>query len=186
MLRYGPVVDVATGDHGTVARAARAKALRTVGTAAERLQSPVRGGKLGFVMNAGDFTSKEGAPPAPGAPAGMGASGGRGIFFEREEWRRLVDLYGRMVAAGEWRDYRLERGRDEVSFLVYRGARELPAYRLVKTRAGRRGGGGVSGGRPLFLLVGMDNRIIRRGERLASILAHFERRLMRLWARAGE
>ncbi|RMF13686.1 MAG: DUF2794 domain-containing protein [Alphaproteobacteria bacterium] len=106
------------------------------------------------------------------------------LFFDREEWRRLQDLYGRMVAAGEWRDYRLEWGRDEIAFLVYRGARELPAYRLVKTRPGPRGTQSAAAGRPLFLLVGMDNRIIRRGERLSSVLAHFERRLLRLWARA--
>ena len=134
-------------------------------------------------MSAGDFTP-EGSARGPVGPATAGGTVARRVFFNREEWCRLLDLYGRMVAAGEWRDYRLEWGRDEVAFLVYRGARELPAYRLVKTRTGRRGQGGGPPARCLFLLVGMDNRIIRRGERLASVLAHFERRLLRLWARA--
>ncbi|RMF70197.1 MAG: DUF2794 domain-containing protein, partial [Alphaproteobacteria bacterium] len=54
-------------------------------------------------------------------------------FFDRREWSRLMDLYGRMVAAGQWCDYGLEQGSDRIAFLVFRGQRAVPAFRIVKT-----------------------------------------------------
>ena len=102
------------------------------------------------------------------------------IFFDRREWSRLIDLYGRMVAAGEWCDYGLERGRGRVAFLVFRGNRSLPAFRIVKAADAE---GGAHGGRPFYFLTGPDGRILRRAASLTALLAAFERRLIRLWQR---
>ncbi len=101
-------------------------------------------------------------------------------FFDRREWLRLMDLYGRMVAAGQWCDYGLEQGSERIAFLVFRGQRSVPAFRIVKAMDADQGG---ERRRPFFLLLAPDGRLLRRSRSLATLLAPFERRLLRLWQR---
>jgi len=54
------------------------------------------------------------------------------VHFTRDEMNRLLSLYSRQVAAGEWRDYAIETGRDCAVFRVYNRANERPAYSFVK------------------------------------------------------
>ena len=58
-----------------------------------------------------------------------------GVFFERRELERLLRLYGRMVAAGEWRDYGMDGLQDYAVFSVFRRAAEAPLYRIEKRPA---------------------------------------------------
>ena len=57
------------------------------------------------------------------------------VFFQRQEFQRLLSLYGRMVAAGEWRDYSIEPGPEACAFSVFRRAAESPLYRIEKRPA---------------------------------------------------
>ena len=49
------------------------------------------------------------------------------VFFERRELDQLMRLYGRMVAAGEWRDYGIAGLSESAVFSIFRHAAEAPA-----------------------------------------------------------
>ncbi len=103
---------------------------------------------------------------------GRGKMAGDPVFFDRRELFTILDLYGRMVAAGQWRDYGIERGADHVAFAVFRRASEHPLYRIVKRPALRRRQG-------QYAVIGMDGRILRRGHDLASVLEVLRRKMLR-------
>lgn len=100
---------------------------------------------------------------------------GSQIGFDRLELARILDLYGRMVAAGHWRDYAIDLGRDVAIFAAFRRASERPEYRIEK-RPGLRLRQGMWG------LIGEGGAIIKRGHELTAILAPVERKLMKLVA----
>jgi len=89
------------------------------------------------------------------------------------EWTRILDLYGRMVAAGHWRDYALRIDPDVAIFAAYRRHTERPEVRIEKRPALRLKQGA-------FSLVGEQGQLLKRGHDLAGVLAPIERRLMRL------
>jgi hypothetical protein len=86
---------------------------------------------------------------------------------------RIMDLYGRMVAAGHWRDYALGHQPDVAVFAAYRRATERPEVRVEKRPALRHKQG-------MYALVSEHGVVLRRGQDLAGVLAPLERRLMRL------
>ena len=61
--------------------------------------------------------------------------GAQQIGFDRIELNRILDLYGRMVAAGQWRDYAMDFGKDAASFSAFRRAAERPQVRIEKCPA---------------------------------------------------
>jgi hypothetical protein len=93
--------------------------------------------------------------------------------FERKELMRILDLYGRMVAAGHWRDYALQIDPDVAVFAAYRRHSERPEVRIEKRPALRLKQGA-------FALIGEHGAVLKRGHDLAGVLAPLERRLMRL------
>ena len=93
--------------------------------------------------------------------------------FDRRELQRIMDLYGRMVAAGHWRDYALRIDPDVAVFAAYRRHSERPEIRIEKRPALRAKQGA-------FALVGEHDAVLKRGNELAPVLAPLERRLMRL------
>ena len=95
------------------------------------------------------------------------------IGFDRIELTRILDLYGRMVAAGHWRDYAIELGQDAAVFAAYRRAAERPEIRIEKRPALRNRQG-------MWALVGEHGAVLKRGHDLAPVLAPVERRLMKL------
>ena len=101
-----------------------------------------------------------------------GPSSQKQVTFERLELTRIVDLYGRMVAAGLWRDYAIEFRADAASFHAFRRSAERPEYRIEK-RPALHGTGG------LWALVGEAGQLLRRGPELGSVLAPLERRLLK-------
>ena len=109
--------------------------------------------------------------------AGSRTAGGRPqsrqIFFDRQELRDILNVYGRMVAAGQWRDYRIEEYGDKVAFAVFRRASEMPAYRILKNPAMARKQGAYS-------IQGGAGQILKRGQDLVQMLRLFDRRLLRL------
>ena len=86
--------------------------------------------------------------------------------------RRVLSVYGRMVAAGEWRDYGISSLRDVAIFSVFRRTAEHPLYRIEK-RPKLRGRQGQ------YAVIGMDGQILKRGSDLRTVLRVLERKLIR-------
>lgn len=93
--------------------------------------------------------------------------------FDRRELTRILDLYGRMVAAGHWRDYALRIDPDVAVFAAFRRHSERPEIRIEKRPALRLKQGA-------FALVGEHGAVLKRGQDLNGVLAPLERRLLRL------
>ena len=93
--------------------------------------------------------------------------------FDRVEFQRILDLYGRMVAAGHWRDYGLSFGPDAAIFAAFRRAAERPEFRIEKRPRLQLKQGA-------FALVSEHGVTLKRGNDLQNVLAPIERRLMRL------
>ena len=106
-------------------------------------------------------------------PVQRGAAAQTG--FERAELTRILDLYGRMVAAGHWKDYAMDLGRDAAIFSAFRRAAERPEYRIEKRPALRHRQG-------MWALVNESGVVLKRGHDLSGVLAPVERRLMKLVA----
>lgn len=85
------------------------------------------------------------------------------VAFLRRELAVILDFYGKQVAAGEWRDYALDFGRDRATFSVFRRASEQPLYRIVKDPALTRRQGQYS-------VIAPGGLIIKRGHDLAQVL----------------
>jgi hypothetical protein len=93
--------------------------------------------------------------------------------FDRIELKRILDLYGRMVIAGHWRDYAIGVSPDAAVFAAYRRSSERPEIRIEKRPELRLKQGA-------FALVSEHGMVLKRGHELANVLAPIERRLMRL------
>lgn len=93
------------------------------------------------------------------------------VCFERPELDRLLRFYGRMVAAGEWRDYALDTLHDRALFSVYRRASEAPLYQIEKLPGARQGP---------YSVRAVDGRVLRRGDDLDRVLAVLTPRHMRV------
>jgi hypothetical protein len=96
----------------------------------------------------------------------------RQIGFDRGELSRILDLYGRMVAAGEWRDYAMDFGKDAASFAAFRRCAEHPQARVEKRPA-------LRGRQGMWTLYGEHGQVLKRGHELAGVLAPIERRLVK-------
>jgi hypothetical protein len=90
------------------------------------------------------------------------------VFFERRELNRLLSLYGRMVAAGEWRDYAIDGLSESAVFSVYRRASEAPLYRVEKRPALARRQGA-------WAVIGQGGMVLRRGHELEQVLRFFDK-----------
>lgn len=105
------------------------------------------------------------------APFGMSGQQDR-VAFDRAELGVILSVYGRMVAAGEWRDYGMSFLREVAVFSVFRRAAEHPLYRIEKRPKLRAAQGQYS-------VIGMDGRILKRGHDLPNVLRVLERKLIR-------
>ncbi|MXO85738.1 DUF2794 domain-containing protein [Altererythrobacter aurantiacus] len=94
------------------------------------------------------------------------------VGFDRQELQRILDLYGRMVAAGEWRDYAMDFTKDAAMFAAFRRAAERPQARIEKRPALRNKQG-------MWALFGEHGQILKRGHELSGVLAPVERRLVK-------
>ena len=90
------------------------------------------------------------------------------VFFERRELDQLLHLYGRRVAAGEWRDYAIDGLRDAAVFSVFRRAAENPIYKIEKRPALARRQGA-------WAVIGQGGLILKRGHDLAQVLKIFDK-----------
>ena len=95
------------------------------------------------------------------------------VTFDRRELDQILRIYGRMVAAGEWRDYAMDFSRDFAAFAAFRRTAEVPQMRLEKRPALRQRQG-------MWALFGEHGQILKRGHELAGVLAPLERRLLKV------
>lgn len=94
------------------------------------------------------------------------------VAFDRRELSLILAVYGRMVAAGLWRDYAIDTLSEASVFSIFRRSAEHPIYRVQKRPrdAARQGA---------YSVVGMDGRILKRGRDLAQVLRIFDAKLIR-------
>lgn len=92
------------------------------------------------------------------------------VTFDRRELGEILNVYGRKVAAGEWRDYAIDLGREKAVFCVYRRASEWPLYRIEKNPKNARKQGAYS-------VITATGLILRRGHDLKRVLDVLEKRL---------
>ena len=107
----------------------------------------------------------------PSQPLGGGSPARRvPVTFSRREISRILDLYGRKVAAGEWRDYAIEFLKDRAVFCVFRRSSEVPLYRIEKNPKLERRQGAYS-------VISQTGLIVRRGRELDRVLRAIDRSL---------
>jgi hypothetical protein len=94
------------------------------------------------------------------------------IRFDRLELKRILSTYGRMVMAGEWRDYAIDFRDDAAVFSVFRRASEMPLYSIekrpkLKDRQGQ------------YSVVAAGGQVLKRAHDLATVLRVLERKLLK-------
>ena len=94
------------------------------------------------------------------------------VCFDRLELNRILTLYGRMVAAGEWRDYALDFLEDVAVFSIFRRTAEMPLFRIEKRPRLRAKQGQYS-------VVAAGGVILKRGHELALVLKIFDKKLLK-------
>ncbi len=95
------------------------------------------------------------------------------VAFHRTELGPILSIYGRMVAAGEWRDYAISNLRDLAVFSVFRRTAEIPLYRIEKRPKLRLRQG-------QFSVIGPEGQVMRRGDDLVQVLKVFDARRFRI------
>jgi hypothetical protein len=97
------------------------------------------------------------------------------VTFNRLELNRILDLYGRKVAAGEWRDYAIDFLKDRAVFSVFRRTSEVPLYRIEKNpKLARRQGA--------YSVISATGLIVRRGHELDRVLRAIDKSSLSLVA----
>ena len=95
--------------------------------------------------------------------------------FTRDELTKILNVYGRFVAAGEWRDYAVDHLKDAAVFSVFRRASDMPIYRIEKRPR-------LAAKQGQYLVVSMTGMILKRGHELAQVLKVFDRMRLKLAA----
>jgi hypothetical protein len=109
--------------------------------------------------------------PSESLRGGGVASLAPAVTFDRRELDRILGLYGRMVSAGEWRDYAIDFLKDRAVFSVFRRTAEVPIYRIEKNpRLARRQGA--------YSVISATGLIMRRGHELERVLRVLDNSLM--------
>lgn len=94
------------------------------------------------------------------------------VAFHRTELAVILSLYGRMVAAGEWRDYGISSLKEVAVFSVFRRTAEHPLYRIEKRPK-------LRGKQGMYAVFGTEGQVLRRGHDLKTVLRVLERKLIR-------
>ena len=95
------------------------------------------------------------------------------VFFQRRELDQILNVYGQMVAAGEWRDYAIGSSYEMACFAIHRHASEMPIYRIEKRPKLARKQGAWS-------VVSATGQILKRGHDLANVLKVFDKKRLRV------
>ena len=113
---------------------------------------------------------------SPGIPTNVVALPVRAagqVVFDRAELNAILDLYGRHVSAGLWRDYTIGFAPDSAVFSAFRRTAERPEYQIVKRPS-------LRAKQQLYALIGEAGAVLKRGPELSGVLAPLERKLLKL------
>lgn len=94
------------------------------------------------------------------------------VYFIRGELSKILNVYGRMVAAGEWRDYAIDHLREQAIFSIFRRASDMPLYRIIKEPA-------LANQQGMWRIMGVGGQILKRGKSLDQLMRYFDRQLVR-------
>src|SRR5579863_180926 len=151
--------------------------LRVAGSCRRPCYGPCGGGQSAQSCRSNDrrsamsLISEEADPSEARAAARVAAAGTwpNRVTFSRHELNRILNLYGRMVADGEWRDYAIDFLRDRAVFSIFRRASEVPIYRIEKDpRLTRKQG--------IYSVISASGLILRRGHELDRVLLVIDRK----------
>ena len=95
------------------------------------------------------------------------------VAFDRFELQHILNVYGRMVAAGHWKDYAIGDSKEVATFCIFRRASEMPLYRITKTPRLQRKQG-------QYAILGMAGQILKRGHDLAQLMSFFDKKRFRV------
>ena len=95
------------------------------------------------------------------------------VAFHRTELSVILNVYSRMVAAGEWKDYSMDFLRERAVFSVFRRATEHPLYRVEKRPKDAQKQGAYS-------VLGHDGRVLKRGRDLKQVMRVFDSKMIRV------
>jgi hypothetical protein len=90
------------------------------------------------------------------------------VRFTYQELQAILNVYGRQVAAGHWRDYALDFLRDRALFSIYRRHSERPLFIIEKNPRLKQG---------QYVVTAQDGRILKRGQDLGAVLRVLEPKL---------
>ncbi len=107
-------------------------------------------------------------PPWQGISSPPRSSSHTVVAFNRQELNQILHVYGRRVAAGEWRDYAIDMGRESAVFSIFRRTSEVPIYRVEKTPKLARKQGAYS-------VITATGLILKRGHDLLRVLTVFDK-----------
>ncbi len=105
-------------------------------------------------MAAGPQTAKK--APAP-------------IMWDRRELSDILNVYGRFVAMGEWKDYAIDGLPSTAVFSIYRRASEVPMFAIIKTPSDAQRQG-------MYKVVAVDGQVLKRGHELSQVLRVFDKK----------
>lgn len=105
-------------------------------------------------------------------PVNTGRARPAAVYFLRPELMQILNVYGRMVAGGEWCDYAIDHRKDQAVFSVFRRASEMPLYRIIKEPA-------LASQQGAWRILGMNGQVLKRGKQLEQLLRYFDRHLLK-------
>ena len=108
--------------------------------------------------------------PARSGSAGSDRNLPERVAFTKDELQTVLNLYGRMVAAGEWRDYAMDFLKEKAVFSIFRRASEVPIYRIEKTPR-------LAAKQGTFSVVAATGLVMRRGNDLARVLSVLDKKI---------
>jgi hypothetical protein len=137
----------------------------------KRLQAADAYGRLALMS---DRKLPQKGPAGGLAGLNLGAApAGTEVHFDRREFDQILQVYGRMVALGAWRDYGLSFDKDAAVFAIYRRATEMPLYRIEKRPKLRQRQGA-------YAVLNAAGLVLKRGQDLAQVLKVLETRRLSL------
>ncbi len=95
------------------------------------------------------------------------------VYIIRPELAEILNIYGKMVAAGQWHDYAIDTMKDRAVFSIFRRASEMPLYSIIKEPA-------LANKQGMWRITSQDGRILKRGKDLKPLLRYFDRLLVKI------
>lgn len=99
--------------------------------------------------------------------------GTESVHFNRDELYQILNIYGKMVSAGFWRDYSFEQGAKSISFNVFKRSSDQPLYRIQKTPQ-------LANKQGAFAIESRGGMIVKRGHELDTLLQYFHKKLLKI------